>query len=201
MKKVTIPDRLLFLAAIVSASYLIVKGFAGFAGTETALLTIAMGVLVIAGLLLLIFGFEILENKAVVVVATITPLSLSTALIFTYLPRISLLYSLFSALGFLLILFTRFSAGSKTAAMVLAPVHGIAGMIIFILPIVIYIQGKTTAQFTLVGAGGVLMGLAGLMLAFLKAGKPILSREIIFRIFPSLLLLTTLAFVIGFIGK
>jgi hypothetical protein len=35
-------------------------------------------------------------------------------------------------------------------------------------------------------------------LYFLRTGRPIVSREIILRILPALFMLTTLAFVIGF---
>jgi len=198
MKKVTILDRLLFLVTIVLASYLIVQGFTGFSWAETVLLTVAMGVLVIASLLLLLFGFEILENKAVVVVATITPLSLSTALIFAYLPHFSTIYGVFAILGFLAILFARFSASSKAAAMVLAPVHGVAGMIIFLLPLIFSFSGRTQSSFALVGIGGALFGIGGILLAFLKSGKPLLPAETIFSILPALLAVTTACFVLGF---
>jgi len=198
MKKLTMLDRLLFLATIILASYLIVKGFSGFAETETTLLTISMGVLVIAGLLLLIFGFGILENKIVVVVATITPLSLSSALIFAYLPQYSLIYSVFAIAGFLAIFYARFFSGPKTAAMVLAPVHGIAGMIIFLIPIIFSMNGEGRSTFSLVGIGGALFGVGGLLLAFLKSGNPILSKERIFSVLPVLLTLTTICFVLGF---
>jgi hypothetical protein len=46
--------------------------------------------------------------------------------------------------------------------------------------------------------GGALIGLGGLLLSFLKAGKPILSRETIFKVLPGLLLLMTACFVAGF---
>ncbi|MBI5838840.1 MAG: hypothetical protein HZB19_01940 [Chloroflexi bacterium] len=77
-------------------------------------------------------------------------------------------------------------------------VHGIAGMTIFLLPIIISIQGQTKPLFSLVGIGGALIGIGGLLLSFLKTGRPILSREIILRVFPGLLLLTTICFVVGF---
>lgn len=198
MKKVSVMDRLLFLLTIVLASYLIVQGFAGFGNVETMLLTLAMGVLVIASLLLLLFGFEILENKAVVVVATITPLSLSAALIFAYQPHLSTAYAIFAVLGFLAILVARYSASPKVAAMVLAPVHAIAGLIIFLLPVIFSLQGRSPAGFALVGIGGALFGIGGLLLAFLKSGKPLLSKEIIFSVLPALLAITTACFVLGF---
>jgi hypothetical protein len=55
--------------------------------------------------------------------------------------------------------------------------------------------------FALVGAGGALIGIGGLLLLFQKAGKPILSREMILRVLPGLLLVMTACFVIGFAGE
>ncbi len=87
---------------------------------------------------------------------------------------------------------------SNIATIVLAVVHGIAGMIIFLLPIILSIQGSVPAGYTLVGIGGALIGAGGLLLAFLRMGKPILSRKIILTILPVLLFLMTAAFVGGF---
>jgi len=81
---------------------------------------------------------------------------------------------------------------------VLALVHGIAGVTIFLLPIVTSMQGQTQPLFSLVGVGGALIGIGGLFLSFLKTGRPILSRETIFKVLPSLLLLMTICFVAGF---
>jgi hypothetical protein len=44
-----------------------------------------------------------------------------------------------------------------------------------------------------------LIGLGGLLLSFLKAGRPLLSREKILAVFPGLLLVATAAFVAGFV--
>jgi len=46
--------------------------------------------------------------------------------------------------------------------------------------------------------GGALIGVGGLLLSFLKAGKPILSHETILKVLPGLLLLMTICFVVGF---
>jgi hypothetical protein len=59
-------------------------------------------------------------------------------------------------------------------------------------------QGFARPGFSLVGVGGGLIGLGGLLLSFLRAGRPILSRVMILRLLPGLLLLMTAAFVAGF---
>ena len=104
----------------------------------------------------------------------------------------------FAILGFLAVLITRtFPIPGRLPTVVLAFVHGVAGLVIFILPVVMVLQGQAAPGFALVGLGGALIGVGGLLLSFLKAGKPILSRERILKILPGLLLLTTACFVAG----
>jgi hypothetical protein len=89
----------------------------------------------------------------------------------------------------------------KLPTIILAFVHGVAGLTIFLLPTIMAAQGVTRSGFALVGLGGALIGIGGLLLSFLRAGKPILPKETILRIFPTLLLLMTAAFVAGFAMK
>lgn len=190
-------DRVLLLMTGLLAAYQVVVGVEGLGSVPTWSYTAAFGVLLIAGVLLIIFGFEILESPLVVVVATIIPLSLSMGLVAQYLPGQTKGFASFGAAGLLAILITRYLAPGRGAALVLAFVHGIAGLIIFGLPIYLSLNGVTPPGFMLVGLGGALIGVGGLLLAFLRAGKPILSQEFIFRVLPGLLLLTTAAFVAG----
>jgi hypothetical protein len=108
-------------------------------------------------------------------------------------------YLIFTIVGFLAVTLTRtLPTPGKTPTIVLAVVHGIAGMTIFLLPIALAAQGVTNPLFSLVGIGGALIGIGGLALSFLKAGKPILSKELILKILPVILFLMTLCFVVGF---
>jgi len=66
------------------------------------------------------------------------------------------------------------------------------------LPIILSLRGLASGGFAWVGVGGALIGVGGLLLAFLKAGKPILPQKIILTVLPGLLLLMTAAFVAGF---
>ncbi|MGD9900365.1 MAG: hypothetical protein AB7T22_14670 [Calditrichaceae bacterium] len=200
MKKINAVDRIVLLFTGLLAAYQVVEGMHGYAFWTTFYYTTAFGVLLIAGLLIILFGFDILESQKVVVIATLLPLTLSLGLISNYLPEYHLGYLIFAIAGFLLVAVTRFTAGGKPATISLAMVHGIAGMIIFLLPVIYSLQGITRPVFSFVGLGGALIGVGGLLLAFLKAGKPILSRDLIFMILPLLLLLMTASFVIGFSG-
>lgn len=192
-------DRILLLFSGLLAAYQVAVGIEGFSTLPIIAYTIAFGVLLVASLLLIILGFEVLDAPVVVIVSTIIPLSLSLGLVWQHLEAWRIPYSIFVIIGFLAILATRaIRLGSILPTIVLALVHGVAGVTIFLLPAILTLQGRVQALFVLVGAGGALIGIGGLMLSFQKTGKPILSREIILRILPGLLLFMTLLFVIGF---
>lgn len=197
--KMTSLDRILLLITAILASYQVAVGIDGFTAFPIIAYTISFGVLLVAGLLLFILGFDVLDSPIVVIISTIIPLSLATGLVWQHLASFRTSYLVFAIIGFLAIGITRsLSMPGKLPTIILAIVHGIAGMTIFLLPIIISIQGQTKPLFSLVGIGGALIGIGGLLLSFLKTGRPILSREIILRVFPGLLLLTTICFVVGF---
>ncbi len=197
--KISILDRILLLVTGLLAVYQIVFVIDGFSTLPLIAYTIAFGVLLVAGLLIIILGFEVLDSPVVVIVSTIIPLTLSLGLVWQRFASFRVLYLAFVIIGFLAIAITRaFPVPSKLATIVLAFVHGVAGMTIFLLPIILSMQGQANPLFSLVGIGGALIGVGGLLLSFLKVGKPILSRETILKVLPGLLLLMTLCFVIGF---
>jgi hypothetical protein len=155
-------------------------------------------VIVIASLLMIILGLDVLDSPVVVIASTLIPLSLALGLAAQFLHNVLVPYGTFIVIGFIAIVITRYIGPKILAVMVLAIVHGVAGLTIFFLPIILVLQNQLPPGFAFVGIGGMLIGLAGLLLSFLKAGKPLLSRQKILFFFPSLLLLTTAAFVIGF---
>jgi hypothetical protein len=197
--KLTSLDRVLLLLTAILASYQVSVGIDGFSAFPIIAYTISFGVLLVAGLLLFILGFDVLDSPIVVIISTMIPLSLATGLVWQHLASYRTPYLVFAIVGFLAILISRsIPMPGKLPVFVLAFVHGIAGLTIFLLPIILSIQSATRPLFSLVGVGGALIGLGGLLLSFLKTGRPILSRETILRVFPGLLLLTTMCFVAGF---
>lgn len=197
--KMTPLDRVLLLITGILAAYQVTVGIEGFSKLPIIAYTVAFGVLLVAGILLIILGFEVLDAPIVVVISTIIPLSLSLGLVWQHLASLRSAYLAFTIIGFLAIVVTRsIPMKSKLPTIVLALVHGIAGMTIFLLPIALSLQGAVKPLFSLVGVGGALIGIGGLLLSFLKAGKPILSRETILKVLPGLLLLMTICFVAGF---
>ncbi len=192
-------DRLLLLLTGLLAGYQVAVGIDGLGEAPIIAYTIAFGVLLVAGLLLILLGFDVLDSPIVVIVSTIIPLSLSVGLVWEHLEKWRVPYLTFAILGFLLILLTRLlPVRGKLPTIVLAVIHGAAGMVIFLLPSVLAALGATRIGFALVGVGGALIGIGGLLLSFLKAGRPILPRPTILQILPALLLLMTISFVIGF---
>jgi hypothetical protein len=198
--KMTILDRILLLLTGLLAAWQVAIGIDSFDTLPVIAYTLGFGVLLVAGLLLIILGFEILDSPAVVIVSTLIPLSLALGLAWQYLEAYRTVALVLAIGGFLAVSLTRLiPAPGKLPVFTLVIVHGIAGLTIFLLPIILSASGTTRPGFALVGLGGALIGLGGLLLSFLKAGKPILSREIIFKILPGLLLLMTAAFVAGFL--
>ena len=196
--KMSALDRILLLLTGLLAAYQIAVGIDGLSTQQVFCYTIGFGVLLVASLLLLILGFEALDSPIVVVVSTIIPLSISLGLVWEYLIAWRIPYLVFVIGGLLAILVTRMRQTSRLATVVLAVVHGIAGLLIFFLPIYLMFIGKKDPGFAMVGMGGGLIGFGGLLLSFLKMGKPILPRETILKVMPGLLLAMTAAYVIGF---
>ena len=164
---------------------------------------LGFGVLLVSGLLLIFFGWDILASPYVLTVATLIPLGISMGLMNQFMPDYKKLYSWFALLGLLAIAYTSISEHSLKSLAV--PVfHGVAGLIIFGLPL--FVIKDAAKGFWLVGVGGLLIGVGGIALAFLVSGKQLLffSADFVFAILAPLLFLMTLAFTFGFrkdIGK
>ena len=197
--KLSLLDRLLLLGMVLLAAYQIVVGIDPLPTGPIVAYTVAFGVLLVAGLLIFILGFDALDTPVVVVISTIIPLSLALGLIWDRLPSLRAPGLVGAALGLAAVLFSRSASVSPAArTLILAFVHGVAGLAIFVLPIFMSVQHEVHPAFALVGLGGALIGTGGLMLTFLRAGRPLLTRELTLRIFPALLFLTTACFVLGF---
>jgi hypothetical protein len=196
--KLSALDRLFLLAAALLAAYQVVQGVEGLGTLAVTAYTVGFGILVIASLLLIILGFEILDSPLVVIASTIIPVGLSVGLISEFVRAVLLPYLIFITVGYAGVILTRFILPGKPAVFVLSMTHGVSGMIIFGLPFWLVLNGQASVGFAWVGVGGMLIGIGGLLLSFLKAGKPLLSRERILKLFPALLFLTTAAFVAGF---
>lgn len=197
MRELSVLDRIVLLAVGGFAAYQIVVGLEGLDPLAIWAFSVAFGVLLLAGLLIIILGYEALNNPLVVIVAALLPLGFSVGLVAEYLPRFAAGYLAFALVGLAVLAATRFLAPGTPATVSLAVVHGVSGILIFILPFWFAVEGSVPPGFILVGIGGALIGLGGLLLMFLKMGKPLLSEKTIFSVLPWLLLVMTAAFVVG----
>jgi hypothetical protein len=198
MYKITIRDRLLLLATVLLSAYQIIIGIEGLVPLSLWAYTVGFGTLLVSCLLLIILGFEGLESQAVVIVSTAIPLSISLGLVSDHLSKYALAYLVFCGIGFLAIGISRFVLSGKAATMILALIHGAAGILITFIPIWIYLNDLIPAGYLLVSLGGALIGLGGLLLAFLKTGKPLLDQKTIYQLLPVILFLMSLSFFGGF---
>jgi hypothetical protein len=197
--KITLLDRFLLLFTGLLAAWQVAVGINGLGTLPIIAYTVGFGILLLAALLLIILGFDALDSPIVVVLSTLIPLSLSLGLVWEFLPGWRDPYLVFSLLGFIAIIITRsILIKNILPVIVISIVHGIAGMIIFLLPFFLVFSTRVMPVFSLVGLGGALIGVGGVLLYFQRAGHPILSRQSIYRLLPGLLLLTTAAFVLGF---
>ena len=92
MKKMTVLDRIVLLVTGLLAAYQVVVGVDNLETLAMISYTIAFGVLLVACLLLIILGWEILDSSLVVIVTTIIPLSLSLGLVSEYVPDFTTAY-------------------------------------------------------------------------------------------------------------
>jgi hypothetical protein len=202
-------DRIILLLTGLTAIYMLWNFYKRYQKNQAlydVYYILGFGVLLVSGLLLIFFGWKILASPYVLTVATLIPLGISMGLMNQFRPNYKKLYSWFALVGLLAIAVT--SIGGFPLKKVAVPVfHGVAGLIIFGLPLYKCLVEKDAPKgFGLVGIGGALIGLGGIALAFLVSDSQFLffSADFVYTILAPLLLLMTLAFTFGFrkdIGK
>ncbi|NPA30776.1 MAG: hypothetical protein GXO37_02100 [Chloroflexi bacterium] len=199
-------DRLFLLLTGLVALYALSRFYQAYNRTpKTAYLAYMLSflVLLVAGVLLIAFGYSLLASPWVVVVTTLIPLGLATGLVYEFKPQWAKAYLAFAVIGFLLIAAAYLGGMTSLGKIVLPIVHSIAGLTIVLLPLLAVSQGLAPAGFAWVAVGGVLIGLGGIALAFLKAGKQFLffSQQVVYLILAPLLLAMTLAYTWGFLKR
>jgi hypothetical protein len=199
-------DRITLLATGLVAIYLLYRFYNHYRAKKSAAdicYMVGFGVLLVAGLLLIAFTYDALGNPLVVIVSYLIPAGISLGLVTQFYPQYSKGYLLFIVLGVVLIGITRLLGLEELGRIVLPIFHSVAGLIIFLLPIMVVREGRAPGGFIWVTVGGALIGLGGIALAFLKGGSQFLffSAEVVFAILGPLLLLMTLAFTWGFMKE
>ncbi len=199
-------DGLILLLTGLTAIYMIYRFMERQKNPDTAGIwniyyMIGFLVILVAGLLLIIFGWGALANNFVAVVAGLIPFSLATGLIAQFYPKYEKPYLWLMIIGLVLIAIARYGGMVSFGKIVYPIFHAIAGLTIVAVPVLVCKAGdKVKNGFGLVAVGGILIGLGGMALAFLKAGKQLLffSSDVVMMILAPLLLLMTLAYTYGF---
>jgi hypothetical protein len=198
----TLLDRIILLLTGLVAAYLTWRLYTRYAKQNKLHdLYYMMGfvVLLVSGVLLIFRGYGILGSTFVLTVATLIPLGIAMGLMNQFLPAFKKYFSWFALVGLLAIALTS-ATGSPLKKLAVPVFHGVAGLIIILIPIWASRGGKASNGFWWVGVGGVLISLGGIALAFLSTGAQLLffSAEFVFMILAPLLLLMALAFSYGF---
>ncbi len=199
MKKKSILGRIIYLLTGHVAGYQIIKGMENYSNLTTTLYTISFGLLLLACLLLLLMGFEIMENNYVAVIASLIPITLSLGLVADKLENPTIYFILISVSFIIAVALRLFSTG-KVQSLSIGVIHFLSGSVIFFLPIILFYTGAAEIQIMMISLGGIIIGSGGMLLGLLKAGKSVLTKEKIVNLFPIVLFLTTTSFVIGLAG-
>ena len=197
MKKISIFNRIVFLFTGHLAGYKVVGGMQPYSELTTFYYTIAFGTLVLASILLMLLGFEILESNGVLVVAALIPVGLALGMVNQYLPQMHLYFLIISIAGIIAVAYSRFLMSQKAALIMLTLVHGIAGMVVVFIPLVLVLNGTLNTPAFLISLGGIIISAEGILLASFKVGKTFIAPEKIYSSFPMVLFLANLAFVAG----
>ena len=197
MHKISVSDRVIFLLTAIAAGTKIVTGMEHHSIISTFYYTVAFGVLVLASIMLLLFGFTLLENPFMPIVSTLIPMMLSLGLVQDYIPAMVKSYTLLMGLLYLISIYARFKATPRTASLILAVVHAISGLLLVIMPHILYFWYGLPARILFVSIGGLVIGVQGTLLAVQKLDIVKIDLNRLLSFFPGMLLISTVGFITG----
>ncbi len=203
--EITILDQILLLITGLTAVYLIFRLFQNFKSTgakHNIHYMYAFAVLFVAGVLMIFGGFDVLSWGWIGIVATLLPFGIAMGLVCQFYPKYKKAYLAFLVIG--LVSITLLKLGVIDTKVVYPVFHSVAGLTIFMIPILAVKSKAATKGFIWVTVGGTIIGIGGVALAFLGAGKPLLgifTADVVFAILTSILLFMTLGFTYGFMKE
>jgi hypothetical protein len=203
-------DRIILLITGLTALYLIWRFYGRYSqkkGLYDLYYIPGFAVLFVSGVLLIFLGYQILGlggsalSPYILPIASLIPLCISIGIVEQYYTDFKKPYKWVALIGFLAIAITSIAGFAAMKKITVPLFHTIAGLVIFLGPILAAKNGKAPKGFIWVGIGGMLIGIGGIALAFLTTGSQLLffSTEVVLAILAPLLLLMTLAFTWGFV--
>ncbi len=165
-------------------------------------IALAFFVVFAAGVLLVLFNdYELLMTPIISMLAVFVPGGLAAALFYESIfgengKKIGLGYAGFIVLMAVIIVITK-AIGSPIASTMVMLAHIPSGLAIVVLPILVYMKDKEWTAI-LVSVGGLLISVAGMLLAFYVTGI-LADPTIIFVLLPWILLVVSACFAFGFL--
>ncbi len=165
-------------------------------------IALAFFVVFAAGVLLVLFNdYELLMTPIISMLAVFVPGGLAAALFYESIfgengKKIGLGYAGFIVLMAVIIVITK-AIGSPIASTMVMLAHIPSGLAIVVLPILVYMKDKEWTAI-LVSVGGLLISVAGMLLAFYVSGI-LADPTIIFVLLPWILLVVSACFAFGFL--
>jgi hypothetical protein len=200
----TLLDQVILLLTGLTAVYLIFRFLQALKGTTKKAkyfyhYIVSFAVLFVSGVLIIFFDFAVLARPEIKIVATLIPFTIATGLVCQFYEKYAKAYVLFLLLGLILVSLQNYAV--LDTKLIYPIFHSIAGLTIFFIPIFAVKNKLADKGFIWVTVGGTLIGIGGIALAFLAAGKPLLgifTADVVFTILAPILLLMTLAYTWGF---
>ncbi|MHA1522639.1 MAG: hypothetical protein ACTSRK_20930, partial [Promethearchaeota archaeon] len=165
-------------------------------------IALAFFVVFAAGILLVLFNdYELLMTPIVSMLAVFIPGGLAAALFYESIfgengKKIGLGYAGYIVIMAVVIVITK-AIGSPIASTMVMLAHIPSGLAIVVLPILVYMKDKEWTAI-LVSVGGLLISVAGMLLAFYVTGV-LADPTIIFVLLPWILLAVSACFAFGFL--
>ncbi len=186
----------MLLVAII-AGVQIVSGIEGLGTIPIAYYTVSYGIFLISAILMILMGVDIIEHTPAALAASMLPLGFSMGLVGEFLLEYHLIFSTLVSILYGGLLIQKFRHYDKSSLIFQILLHGFSGLVLFIMPIVLLVQRKVEANFLGISVGTGLVAIGGMALAFLKSGKPLLTKDQIYSIFPIVLLMSVIAYSVG----
>ena len=190
-------NRIILLLVAILAGFQIVSGIEGLGTIPIAYYTFSHGIFLISAILMLIMGVDIIEHDVAALAASTLPLGFSMGLVGEFFLEYHLVYASMVSILYAGLVIQKLRKKDKAALLFQILLHSFSGLVLFIMPLVLIVQGKVPISFIGVSVGTGLIAIGGMALAFLKSGKPLLSKEQIYLIFPLVLCMAVIAYSVG----
>ncbi|MEA3288164.1 MAG: hypothetical protein U9Q77_12425 [Candidatus Marinimicrobia bacterium] len=190
-------NRIILLLVAIVAGVQIVSGIENCGTIPITYYTFSYGIFLVSALLMLLMGVDIIEHPTAALAASTLPLGFSIGMVAVFLPAYHLAYGSLVSILYAGLAIQKLRDQAKSAMLFQILLHGLTGLVLFIMPLVLVLQSTVNPGYLGISVGTGLVAIGGMALAFLKSGKPILTKDQIYTIFPGVLLLAVFAFSVG----